>query len=77
MLVATLTETISAATRAGDLYTARVAHETLGRLLVEPEPGAPEVADLASERARRVLKDTLENVKPSLSRTDRPAPPVP
>lgn len=52
-LVANLTETISSATAAGDLHAARVAHEALGRLLAEPEPGAPDVADLASERAKR------------------------
>jgi len=52
-LVATLAETISTATTAGDLHAARVAHEALGRLLAEAEPGAPEVADLASERAKR------------------------
>jgi hypothetical protein len=52
-LVAALTETITTAAAAGDLHAARVAHEALGRLLAEPEPGASEVADLATERARR------------------------
>jgi hypothetical protein len=52
-LVRALTAAIDAATRAGDLHAARVAHEALGRLLAEPEPGAPTVADLASERAKR------------------------
>ena len=52
-LVAALTEAISAAMAAGDLHAARVAHEALGRLLEEPEPGAPVVADLGEERAKR------------------------
>ena len=55
-LVAVLAEKIAAALPVGDLHAARVAHETLGRLLAEPEPGAPNVADLASERARRKRK---------------------
>lgn len=52
-LVAALTETISAATAAGDLHAARVAHEAIGRLLEEPEPGVAGVADLRAERSRR------------------------
>ena len=52
-LVASLTETISAATAAGDLHAARVAHEALGRLLAEPEPGVAVVADLPAERSCR------------------------
>jgi hypothetical protein len=55
--VAVLAETIAVAMPAGDLHAARVAHEALGRLLAEPEPGAPSVADLASERAKRERKD--------------------
>jgi hypothetical protein len=52
-LVGALSAAIAAATSAGDLHAARVAHEALGRLLAEPEPGARAVADLASERAKR------------------------
>jgi hypothetical protein len=52
-LVAALTTTIAAATAAGDLHAARVAHEALGRLLAEPQRGAPAVPNLASERAKR------------------------
>jgi hypothetical protein len=52
-----LAETIAAALAAGDLHAARVAHEALRRLLAEPEPGAPSVTDLASERARRERKE--------------------
>jgi len=53
VLVAALVETIGAATVAGDLHAARVAHQALGRLLEEPVPGAASVADLNSERERR------------------------
>ncbi len=53
MLVKTLTETISAATAAGDLGAARVAHEALGKLLVEPEPGDAKVVDIRSQRGRK------------------------
>jgi integrase len=52
-LAVALSDAIRAATVAGDLHAARVAHEALGRLLEESEPGAPEVADLNSERKRR------------------------
>jgi hypothetical protein len=52
-LVATLTETIAAATGAGDLHAARVAHEALGRLLATPDPDVAEVTDIGAERARR------------------------
>jgi hypothetical protein len=55
-LVELLTATIATATAAGDLHAARVAHEALGRLLMEAEPGAPTVADFASERAKRGSK---------------------
>ncbi len=53
-LVAALTDAISVAVAAGDLHVARVAHEALGRLLEEPEPGKSSVADLNVERAKRV-----------------------
>jgi hypothetical protein len=56
-LVAVLTETIAAALPAGDLHAARVAHEALGRLLAERDPGASSVTDLASERAKRERKE--------------------
>lgn len=53
MLVSALTVAITTAAAAGDLRAARVANEALRALLAEPEPGAPEVTDLASERAKR------------------------
>jgi len=53
MLIRALTDTLSSATSAGDLHAARVAHEALGRLLAEPEPGSPTVTDLSEERAKR------------------------
>jgi hypothetical protein len=52
-LVAVLTRAIAAATAAGDLHAARVAHEALGRLLDEPAQGGAPVADLRSMRERR------------------------
>jgi integrase len=52
-LALALNDAIRTATVAGDLHAARVAHEALGRLLQEPEAGAPEVTDLSSERKRR------------------------
>lgn len=52
-LVRALTAALTVATAAGDLHAARVAHEALGRLLAEPEPGAPTVTDLGEERAKR------------------------
>jgi len=51
-LVAALTETISAATAAGDLHAARVAHEALGRLLAPPSDSDAVVALAASRRRR-------------------------
>jgi hypothetical protein len=52
-LISALTESISAAIAVGDVHAARVAHEALGRLLAEPEPGVTPVADLGAERAKR------------------------
>ncbi len=54
-LVEALTQAMLEASNAGDLHTARVAHEALGQLLAEPEPNIPTqgVADLGQERARR------------------------
>jgi hypothetical protein len=52
-LALALNEAARAALAGGDLHAARVAHEALGRLLADPEPGTPAVADLAAERAKR------------------------
>ncbi|WP_437994385.1 hypothetical protein [Sorangium sp. So ce145] len=38
---------------AGDVEAARIAHETIGRLLGAPGADVPGVVDLAAERARR------------------------
>jgi len=51
-LLESLAASVLAATAAGDLHAARVAHEALGRLLAQ-EPGGPAVTDLAAERAKR------------------------
>jgi hypothetical protein len=55
-LVEALTQAMLEASNAGDLHTARVAHEALGQLLAEPEPNIPTqnpIADLGEVRARR------------------------
>ncbi|WP_201770564.1 hypothetical protein [Sorangium cellulosum] len=56
-LLVQLGEGLRAAIVAGDVETARVAHEAIGRLLGGPMPPqgevAAEVLDLASERERR------------------------
>jgi hypothetical protein len=45
---------LGAALAAGDLWAARVAHETIGKLLAAAEAGAASpVVDLATERERR------------------------
>jgi hypothetical protein len=45
---------LGAALAAGDLWAARIAHETIGKLLAAAQPGdgAP-VVDLAAERRKR------------------------
>jgi len=53
---AALAAALTAALASGDLALARVAHDALGKLIAETEPGAPSVADLASERAKRDRK---------------------
>ena len=50
-LLNALADAVRDAALAGDLHAARVAHEALGRLLVEPATSA--VVDLSSERERR------------------------
>jgi len=50
--VLALTEAVRAAIEAGDLHVARVAHEALGRLIAEPQPGAA-VENLNSARGER------------------------
>ncbi len=52
-LLRALLDTVDAAVEAGDLHAARVAHDTLGRLLDTPADDSNTVADLAAERARR------------------------
>ena len=52
-LVRALLDTVDAAVEAGDLHAARVAHETVERLLETPAVERSTVADLAAERARR------------------------
>jgi hypothetical protein len=49
----TFVDALVAALRSGDVALARIAHEALGKVLAEPDPNAPAVADLASERAKR------------------------
>ncbi len=63
-LLATLLEGARVAVLAGDLATARIAHETIGKMLGAAEPlvehaasGAP-VVDLAEERRRRERQRT-------------------
>lgn len=53
VLVRRLTETIETATAAGDLGAARIAHEALGKLLAEPEPGNAKVVDISSHPSRK------------------------
>jgi hypothetical protein len=52
-MVAALTQGLADATLLGDLRAAKVAHEAIGRLLAEPDPGSPTIADLGAERAKR------------------------
>ncbi len=52
-VVRLLTEAVKIAATAGDLAAARVAHEALGKLLVEPEPGNAEVIDISSHPSRK------------------------
>jgi hypothetical protein len=52
-LVKALAEAVAAASAAGDIHAARVAHDALGRLLGDQTPGTAEVTDLATERAKR------------------------
>jgi hypothetical protein len=51
VLVATLTQTITAAHAAGDLATAQIAARTLSELLSAPQ-GTPRVASIVDRRAR-------------------------
>ena len=51
-LVSSLAAAVRDAAIAGDLIAARVAHEALGRLLIEAAP-ASAVVDLSAERERR------------------------
>ncbi|XXT25329.1 hypothetical protein WME94_27750 [Sorangium sp. So ce429] len=53
VLLSQLAEGMRAALAAGDVEAARIAHETIGRLLGAPEADAAGVIDLAAERARR------------------------
>ncbi|WP_231864356.1 hypothetical protein [Sorangium cellulosum] len=53
MLLGQLAEGMRAALAAGDVEAARIAHETIGRLLGAPGADAAGVVDLAAERARR------------------------
>ncbi|WP_437726114.1 hypothetical protein [Sorangium sp. So ce861] len=53
MLLGQLAEGMRAALAAGDVEAARIAHETIGRLLGGPGADAAGVVDLAVERTRR------------------------
>ncbi|CAN96463.1 hypothetical protein predicted by Glimmer/Critica [Sorangium cellulosum So ce56] len=53
VLLGQLAEGMRAALAAGDVEAARIAHETIGRLLGAPGADAAGVVDLAAERARR------------------------
>ncbi|HTN84190.1 MAG TPA: hypothetical protein VL242_10905 [Sorangium sp.] len=53
MLLGQLAEGMRAALAEGDLEAARIAHETIGRLLGAPGADAGSVIDLAAERSRR------------------------
>ncbi|WP_437980856.1 hypothetical protein [Sorangium sp. So ce117] len=53
MLLRQLADGMRAALAAGDVEAARIAHETIGRLLGAPGADAGGVIDLAAERARR------------------------
>ena len=52
-LLASLAEGMRAALAAGDMEAARIAHETVGRLLSAHGADPRDVVDLAAERARR------------------------
>jgi hypothetical protein len=52
-LVGALADGMRAALAAGDMEAARIAHETIGRLLGAPSELLGGVVDLAAERARR------------------------
>ncbi|WP_441291907.1 hypothetical protein ACSRUE_16990 [Sorangium sp. KYC3313] len=53
MLLGQLAEGMRAALAAGDVEAARIAYETIGRLLGAVEADAAGVIDLAAERVRR------------------------
>ncbi|WP_437277514.1 hypothetical protein WME90_40705 [Sorangium sp. So ce375] len=53
VLLGQLAEGMRAALAAGDVEAARIAHETIGRLLGAPRADAAGVIDLAAERSRR------------------------
>ncbi|WP_437753191.1 hypothetical protein [Sorangium sp. So ce1389] len=53
MLLRQLAEGMRAALAEGDVEAARIAHETIGRLLGAPGAGAGVAVDLAAERSRR------------------------
>ncbi|WP_437331194.1 hypothetical protein [Sorangium sp. So ce381] len=53
VLLGQLAEGMRAALAAGDVEAARIAYETIGRLLGAPEADAAGVIDLAAERVRR------------------------
>ncbi|WP_437587892.1 hypothetical protein [Sorangium sp. So ce1000] len=53
MLLRQLAEGMTEALAAGDVEAARIAHETIGRLLGTPDADAGGVIDLAAERTRR------------------------
>jgi hypothetical protein len=52
-LIAALADAIRDGISAGDLAAVRVAHEAIGRLLVDATDEAGDVIDLANERAKR------------------------
>lgn len=54
-LLCALADGMSATLAAGDVEAARIAHETIGRLLGAPGTGAAGIIDLAAERDRRGL----------------------
>ncbi|WP_437961337.1 hypothetical protein WME76_17980 [Sorangium sp. So ce119] len=53
VLLGQLAEGMRAALAAGDVEAARIAHETIGRLLGAPGADAAAVIDLAAKRSRR------------------------
>ncbi|WP_437627957.1 hypothetical protein [Sorangium sp. So ce1151] len=68
MLLRHLAEGMREALAAGDVEAARIAHETIGRLLGAPAADAGGVVDLAAERSRRGASPKTPSRRPLMPR---------